>query len=84
MATKKTPEKMNIEHMLVPKHELLSASQAKEVLDSYGITITELPKIRHDDPAIKDLGAKVGDIIKITRESVSSGESVFYRTVIGE
>ncbi|MFP4190111.1 MAG: DNA-directed RNA polymerase subunit H [Candidatus Woesearchaeota archaeon] len=84
MATKKTLEKMNIAHVLVPKHELLSQSDAKKVLDSYGITVTELPKLKHDDPAIKDLGAKAGDIVRITRESMSSGESVFYRTVIGE
>ncbi len=84
MATKKVPEKLNISHILVPKHELLSSAAAKKVIEDYNITVTELPKIKHDDPAIKDLGAKAGDVIKITRESMSSGESVFYRTVIGE
>lgn len=84
MATKKTPEKLNIAHTLVPKHEILSDSEAKKVLDSYNITVTELPKIKQDDPAIKDEDAKPGQVVRITRDSMSSGEAVFYRTVIGE
>ena len=84
MATKKVQETMNIAHVLVPKHELLSSEDANKVLEEYNITVTELPKIKISDPAIKDKNAKVGDIIKITRDSMSSGESVFYRTVIGD
>ena len=72
------------DHILVPKHEKLSQVKTKELLESYGITLQRLPKINVNDPALKDMDVKVGDVIKITRNSPTTGESVYYRVVVLE
>jgi DNA-directed RNA polymerase subunit H len=77
--------KFNVsEHSLVPKHEKLDDKEKKELLEKYQITPKELPKILKKDAAIKELGAKPGDIIQITRKSETAGVSVFYRCVVNE
>ncbi len=68
--------------MLVPKHEILSEEEAEELLKVLGVRKEQLPKIKADDPIVKEIGAKVGDIVKITRKSLTAGESVFYRLVV--
>ena len=69
-------------HELVPKHVKLVDKEKKDLLEKYNITITELPKISFKDASIQHLKAKEGDIIKIIRQSPTSGESLFYRCVI--
>jgi len=69
-------------HILVPKHEILSAEEAQKVLDTYHVKPHQLPYIFSLDPAIRELGAKSGDIIKITRKSDVSGVAYYYRYVI--
>lgn len=73
---------IKLENKLVPKHEVLSAEEAVFVLENYGITKEEMPKIQSDDAAIKDRDVKVGDIIKITRKSQTAGEALYYRVVV--
>ncbi len=68
--------------MLVPKHEVLNKEEAEELLRSLGVKKEQLPKIKATDPIAKEIGAKVGDIVKITRESLTAGKSVAYRLVI--
>lgn len=68
-------------HVLVPKHSKVSDKEKAEMLEKYSITIRELPRINACDPAIAELDVKEGDVIKITRNSASAGESVFYRRV---
>ncbi len=80
------PEEIDIsEHFLVPKHILLNEEEKKELLNKLGLNeknyMMYLPKIKASDPAIKKLGAKPGDIIKIIRPSQISGESIYYRVV---
>jgi len=70
------------DHILVPKHSKLGDKEKKELLEKYKITLSELPKILKNDPAIKELGVKQGDVIKIVRQSPTAGESIFYRSVI--
>lgn len=69
-------------HKLVPKHEKLSEKAKKEVLDKYNLTLQDLPKILKNDPALQNLDVKVGDVIKITRKSATSGETHYFRGVI--
>lgn len=71
-----------INHIYVPKHEVLSQREADEVLRKYNAKPYQLPFILINDPAIKDLGAKPGDIIKITRKSPTAGVSIYYRYVV--
>lgn len=70
------------DHILVPKHEILSAEEAQMVLDTYHVKPHQLPYILSTDPAIRELGAKTGDIMKITRKSDVSGVVNYYRYVI--
>jgi len=66
----------------MPKHIKLSDKEKASLLEKYNTTLKELPKILKDDPAIINLNAKPGDVIKIIRESSTAGKSVFYRGVI--
>lgn len=69
-------------HSLVPKHELLSVKEKEELLKKYGINLRQLPRILENDAIVKFLNAKTGDVIKITRNSETAGETVYYRVVI--
>ena len=73
-----------IKHDLVPEHIKLSEKEKEKILKDHNITIKELPRILKDDPAIKHLNAKVGDVIKIKRKSRTAGESIYYRVVSDE
>ena len=71
-------------HVLVPKHTLLSEKEREQLLEQYNISFISLPKILRNDPAIKAINAKTGDIIKITRESPTAGKATYYRGVVSE
>jgi DNA-directed RNA polymerase subunit H len=68
-------------HILVPKHELLSEEEAAELLKKLNANIDDLPKIKKNDAAIKKLKTKINDIIKITRSSPTAEETIYYRVV---
>jgi DNA-directed RNA polymerase subunit H len=70
-----------LKHVLVPKHEILPQDQHKALMDSMYITSkSKFPEIKfHIDPIARCIGAVPGDIVKITRPSSSSGESIIYR-----
>ena len=69
------------EHYLVPKHEIMTEKETAEVLKKFNITKKQFPTILHSDPVVKDIGAKVGQVIKITRNSQVAGKSIYYRIV---
>ena len=71
-------------HMLVAKHSKLSQKDKKELFDKYSLTFVNLPKISVEDPALKDMAVKEGDVIKIERPSPTAGNTVYYRGVISE
>ena len=70
------------DHIYVPKHEVMAKKEAEEVLEKYHCKATELPLIFANDPAIVQLGVKPGDMIKITRNSATAGDSFYYRYVV--
>jgi DNA-directed RNA polymerase subunit H len=69
-------------HKWVPKHEILPPEEAKELLEKYRVKPHQLPHIKASDIVAIAIGAKTGDILKITRNSVTAGKSVSYRHVI--
>ncbi len=70
----KTPE-------LIPKHELLSASEAKKVIKKYSTPLEKFPKVLESDPQAKRLGAKPGNLIAIGRKD-PTGSYTYYRLVV--
>jgi len=79
---KKLSEFSPLSHKLVPKHEIVSAEEAKAIIEKYGVVPTQLPAVLESDPVAIELGAKVGEVIKITRNSRTSGTAVYYRIVV--
>ena len=65
--------------MLVPKHEIMTDSEIEDLKNS--ADIENLPRIKVDDPVVKDIDAKENDILRITRESDTAGTFVTYRIV---
>jgi DNA-directed RNA polymerase subunit H len=68
-------------HFLVPKHEILAKSKHEEILSSLGVDAHKLPKIKLQDPQVRLLGAKEGDVVKITRKDQTK-ENIYYRLVV--
>ena len=66
----------------MPKHEILPKNKVDEILERYKIQPHQLPLIKSSDPAAKAIGAKPGDVLKITRRSPTAGEAIVYRYVI--
>ncbi len=81
MASKKIPVLVP-DHVYVPKHEIMTKKEAEEVLIKFNCKPTELPFIFVTDPAVVGLGIKPGDMIKITRNSATAGQSIYYRYVV--
>jgi DNA-directed RNA polymerase subunit H (RpoH/RPB5) len=71
-------------HILVPKHQKVTAEEKQSIFEKYNVTIREMPKISRKDPALKELSVKAGDLIKITRNSPTAGDFEFYRVVSDE
>ncbi len=71
-------------HNLVPKHVKISDSEKEKFLQEQFLATRQLPKILKIDPAIVHLKAQAGDIIKVERKSITSGESHYYRVVVDE
>jgi DNA-directed RNA polymerase subunit H len=69
-------------HEIVPMHVIASDDEVNMVLDHYGIKKTQLPRIARDDPAAKVLGARLGQVIRIERESPTAGTTYYYRLVV--
>jgi DNA-directed RNA polymerase subunit H len=75
--------KLNVlEHVMVPDHKIMSEDEVSGLLTLYNITTEQLPKIYHDDPAVKTIGAQVDDVIRIVRTSHTAGRAESYRLVI--
>jgi DNA-directed RNA polymerase subunit H len=70
------------DHLLVPKHELMTPDEASDILKRYNSTPHEFPYVLSTDPSAKGIGAKPGDFVKITRRSETAGETVYYRFVV--
>lgn len=80
MASKRKFNVLN--HSLVPEHKVLTKKQADSVLKTLGFRRHQLPWLRASDPAVEAVGAKPGDVVRITRTSPTAGSTVVYRYVV--
>lgn len=69
-------------HELVPDHKFATKEEINELQRKFGIKLSQLPKISTNDPVARTLGARVGDVLRITRESATTKTSSVYRVVI--
>jgi len=70
------------EHALVPKHEVVSTEEREKMLSEYRVQPYQLPRLKASDPAVKAIGAKPGDIVRIIRDSPTAGKYISYRYVV--
>ena len=69
------------DYEIIPKHELLSESDAEKVIKKFNTSLDKLPKILESDQQSLKLNAKVGQIIKISRND-GSVSYTYYRVVV--
>ena len=70
------------EHALVPFHEILTEKEKNQLLTQFKVKPYQMPQVKSGDPAVKAIGAKPGDVLKITRKSTTAGEHITYRYVV--
>lgn len=70
------------DHVLVPKHEIVKPDERKKLLQEYRVQPYQLPRLKASDPAVKAIGAKPGDIVRIIRDSPTAGKYISYRHVV--
>jgi len=66
-------------HILQPRHTKLKPDEVKKLLEKYNITLSQLPKIKVEDPAISVDYVK-GDVVKIERKE-DDKIHVYYRVL---
>jgi DNA-directed RNA polymerase subunit H (RpoH/RPB5) len=70
------------EHELVPFHSIVTENQRKELEEKYHAEPYKFPWIKVTDPVSIILGAKPGDVLKITQKSETAGKYDSYRYVV--
>lgn len=69
-----------LNHVLVPKHRILSEEEKQEFYKKYKIlTDSQLPEISRFDPVSKVIGLRPGQVCEILRNSKTAITSYYYR-----
>ncbi len=71
-----------IDHNLVPLHILMTNDEKQKYFDTFNHHPRDMKKILVNDPVARFYGAKVGDLFKIIRPSLTSGKDIDFRIVI--
>jgi len=66
--------------VFIPEHQLLSEEEVTELLEKFNLH--ELSIILSTDIMARYYNAKINDIFRIIRPTVTSGKSIFYRRVV--
>jgi DNA-directed RNA polymerase I, II, and III subunit RPABC1 len=69
-------------HKLVPKHEIVSVDEKKQIMQQYRTTLKHFPLMLSSDPVSRYYGLLPGTMVRITRKSPTSGEHTLYRVVV--
>ncbi len=67
---------------LSPQYKIMQKEEVDKLLEEYNVSLKDLPKIKLNDPAVKQLNANEGDVIEINRKSATAGEYNYYRVVV--
>ncbi len=91
-ATPPKPARPFVAHHLLPRHEILSEEETRQVLESLETSAERLPKILVGDPGLqtdpkfvtgRDAGENfLGRLVRIHRPSATAGEAVAYRLIV--
>lgn len=73
-----------IEHIYIPKCNLLSIDDSKKVVDEYYSQKKNFPKIFLSDPLSRYYHAQLGQLFRIIHPSETSGFSICYRVVVND
>ena len=73
MADKDAPS-----HEIIPEHKVLTKDDTEKVLAEFRVSRAQIPKIRAKDAALAGKGAKVGQVVEISRLDGSK----YYRLVV--
>ncbi len=69
-------------HSYVPLHEILTDEERKEISDKFHAEPFQFPWIRSTDPISIILGARPGDVLRVTHKSETAGRYLSYRYVV--
>ena len=65
-------------HEIIPEHKVLTKDDTEKVLAEFRVSRLQIPKIRAKDAALAGKGAKVGQVVEISRLD----DSKYYRLVV--
>jgi len=72
-----------LNHIKVPKHEILTPEQSSEIRTKYNLVKNEqIPSISRFDPVAVAIGMRPGQMCRIVRFSPTTGYSDYYRLCI--
>jgi DNA-directed RNA polymerase subunit H len=81
-----------VAHHLLPRHEILSEEETRQVLETLETVAERLPKILVGDPGLqtdpkfvtgRDAGENfLGRLVRIHRPSATAGEAIAYRLIV--
>ncbi|MBS3091590.1 DNA-directed RNA polymerase subunit H [Candidatus Pacearchaeota archaeon] len=67
-------------HELQPKHTKLKPEEVKKLLEKYNLSVSQLAKIKADDPAVP-AGCVRGEILKVERKD-GDKVNIYFRVVV--
>jgi DNA-directed RNA polymerase subunit H (RpoH/RPB5) len=67
-------------HILQPKATKLKPDEVKKLLEKYNIALSQLPKIKANDPGIPE-GCVPGDILKLERKEGDKVQ-IYHRVIV--
>lgn len=70
------------DHILVPKHIILTEEEQQQILIEYNLSIDQVPKLFKTDRIARHYNMKVGSICKIEQLSPVTGKVITYRHII--
>jgi DNA-directed RNA polymerase subunit H (RpoH/RPB5) len=71
-----------IENIFVPTHIVLTEEEANKYKEEYRLKNTDIQRIFTTDPIAKYYNIKPGQLVKIIRPSITSGEEIAFRLCV--